>query len=185
MNLPRIYSVNEKENIVTIDKDFFEALFINQPLINNRTLSSISLRLAALLLRELDEFEARELPPRKRLAESLNTSRTSIINSLVQLEECGFILRQVSILQSIIGPSEEEKDRYYKIGEENFKKRNFSDKFSINPSYNQIYKTVSKQEFINEFISSSNETLNNSIINEMFINKLYELEERIKRLEEN
>ncbi|NFG28487.1 hypothetical protein FC777_15525 [Clostridium botulinum] len=185
MNLRRIYSVDEQNNTVTIDKDFFKALFINQPLKNNRTLSSISLRLAALLLQELNDLEARELPPRKRLAESLNTSRTSVINSLVQLEECEFIIRQVSIIESIIGPSEEEKNKYHKIGQENLKQRNFSDRFFINRWYNQNNDTISNQKIIKKLTNYSNETLNNYITNAQFNDKLYELEERIKKLEES
>lgn len=182
LSIKRLYSVNEDENTVIIDKNFFEALFINQSSQNKRTLSSVSLRLAALLLQELDEFEAKELPSRKSLAECLNTSRTSIINSLVQLEESGFIKRQVSILQVIQGPSNKEKERYYKVGEDHLKQRNFSDKFSINKFYNQ--NPISLEDVMKKLGSVSNENLNNYITNENFIKKLHELEERMEKLEE-
>lgn len=184
LGFQRLYSSNDENNTVIINKDFFKALFINQCLKNNRTLSSVSLRLAALLLQELDDVEAKELPPRKRLAEYLQTSRTSVINALVQLEENNVIIRQVSIIQAIVGPSDEEKDRYYKIGQENLKQRKFSDKFLINRFYNQEYKPIDQQEFTKEIINYSNENLNNYITTECLVNKIQDLEKRIKKLEE-
>lgn len=185
MSYQRLYSINEENNTVIIHKNYFKALFIDQSLKNDRTLSSIALRLAALLLDRIDEVEAKELPPRKWLAECLQTSRTSVLNALVQLEESGVIIRQVSIIQAIVGPSDEEKDKYYKIGLEHLKQRNFRDKFLINRFYNQKCKPTSEEELKKAIISSSNENLNNYVINENIINdKLKELEERIKKLEE-
>lgn len=180
MKFNRIYSVNEQENTVTLNKDFFEALFVNQSLRSGRTLSSVSLRLAAILLEKLDEFEAKELPPRTYLAERLNTSRTSVINSLVQLEENQFLIRQVSIIQAIVGPSEEEKKKYYKISQEHLKGRNFSDKFLINRCYNQEYKPINEKELI----EVSNKAVEKYLSNDILINKLYELETRVKKLEQ-
>jgi len=117
----------EKDGKIIFDKGFFERLYIETP-ISGKQLTSLSLRLASVLLEELDMLEYRRLSFRTKLAKKLNVSNTAVNDSLIQLEEVGFLERRIGeVKTSVSADSEEDKIR---------NTRRFSDYFRINYNYN-------------------------------------------------
>lgn len=179
--MKKICYANEENNTITFDKDFFEALYIEKSQGLGKELSSLSLRLASLLLQELNEIEYKKLPKRTYLAEKLNVSRTSIVASLYQLEVAGFLSRLVKDKewhQMMIMADEVEqlkKNQYYtnKIIERR-ENKDFSDLFIINSNYNNCI-NKNMEGFILETLGF-NKNIN--------IDKISEIERRLDIIEQ-
>lgn len=178
--MKKICYINEVDNTIVFDKDFFESLYIEKSQGLGKELSSLSLRLASLLLQELNEIEYKKLPKRTYLAEKLNVSRTSIVASLYQLEVAGFLCRCVkddAWHQSMILADEDEqlnKDEYYtkKIIEKR-ENKDFSDLFIINSNYNNCIRNM--EEFIIETLG---------VHKNINIDKISEIERRLDIIEQ-
>ena len=144
----QLYGIDIDNNNVEIDKDFFYRLFIKMPIKTNKHLTSLSLRLAALLLEHLNMFQYKKLPQRKVLALKLNVSQQSIIDSLTELENTGFIIRRINELEHIVYADEEKgkkiRAEYEKIKDRERKARRFSDEFVINYNYNMTKEEIEK-----------------------------------------
>ncbi len=136
----RSYVINQENQEITFDLNFFKALLLEKPKQIDKDLSILTLRLAFLLMNELDEIVYKKMPPRKVLAEQLGVSRNSITNSLMQLEECGFIIRKLDNFPYMMCDNEDsqrELDESLKINLELEKKnRKFNGEFIINSNYN-------------------------------------------------
>lgn len=122
-----------KNDEIIFNTKYFERLFIKNPIKSEKSLSSLSLRLAAILLKELDTLEKRKIPSRTKLAKILDVSNTAINDSLIQLEEAEFIVRK-------------------KIEEK--KSRRFSDYFLLNYNYN-----LTKEELLEDTLMELKEML--------------------------
>jgi len=118
----------KKDDKIIFDRGFFERLYIQKPIFGEKQLTSLSLRLASVLLEELNTSEYRKLPSRTKLAKKLNVSNTAVNDSLIQLEEVRFLERRISeFIPSVSADSEEDKI---------INTRRFSDYFRINYNYN-------------------------------------------------
>lgn len=107
-----------------------------------KPLSTLSLRLAAMLLQELSIYEPRKLTSRNEMIKILGASKTAIIKSLSELEEVGFIIRvsENELENAVLVNKQDEKIIKEMINnkkEEDIKKRRFGGKFLINSNYNQ------------------------------------------------
>ncbi|MCC0648792.1 hypothetical protein C4097_06795 [Clostridioides difficile] len=147
IQIRRSYVINHESQEITFDLNFFKALLIEKPTQIDRDLSILTLRVAFLLMSELDEVVAKKIPPRKILAEQLNVSRNSITNSLIQLEECGFLIRKLDNIHYRVCVDEDaQKELDAMINKElelAKKNRKFSGEFLINSNYNYcIYSDV-------------------------------------------
>lgn len=129
-----------------IDKEFYNRLFIQRPIKTNKHLTSLSLRLAALLLEHLSMFQYKKLPQRKELSSKLKVSQQAINDGLMELESVGFILRRISELEHIAYVDEEEGKKIRaeceKIKDQERKSRRFSDEFIINYNYNMTEEEI-------------------------------------------
>lgn len=176
------------DNKIIIDIDFFNRLLIKASMKNNKSLSGVSLRLALVLLQTLNEYYPTEIPPRNDLANLLGVSRTAIINGLSQLEEDGFLIREVSMLQNIIYADENkqsEMNEYWRMRKNEEKiRRDYSGKFLINTYYNS--------RDIAENASNSLDFINKNYNQEKYSDLIYKkqneerfelLEKRIEELE--
>ncbi|KOF57473.1 hypothetical protein AGR56_13920 [Clostridium sp. DMHC 10] len=118
------------------------------PVKTNKHLTSLSLRMASLLLEYLSMFQYRKLPQRKALSFKLNVSQQSIIDSLIELENVGFIIRRTNELEHIVYADEEEgkniRTECEKIKAKERKARRFSDEFIINYNYNMTKGEIEK-----------------------------------------
>jgi len=117
----------EKNGKIIFDKGFFERLYIKTP-ISGKQLTSLSLRLASVLLEWLSMSEYKKLPFRTKLAEKLNVSNTAVNDSLIQLEEVEFLERRINKVKPFISADLEE-DKIKNA-------RRFSANFRINRNYN-------------------------------------------------
>lgn len=151
-----------------IDRDFFRKVFIEKPIGKDKALSGTSLRLAALLMNYLNaplyaqDCDYNKLPKRTVLAKELGVSLTSVIDSLVELEENNFIIRKVPEYIKIIRCTDEENIEYrnkgQKLNESKKKSRVYSDEFIINKNYGMEPKTtMSYEEFKNTILFSQNQ----------------------------
>lgn len=157
--IKKIYE--EKDGKIIFDKGFFERLFIKNPISTNKQLTSLSIRLASVLLEELSMLEYRKLPSRTKLAKKLNVSNTAVNDSLIQLEEVGLLERRISEIEAVVFADQEEDNKIKK--EFNEKKviernsRRFSDYFRINYNYN-----LTKEDLIEESLKDLKEILLNN-----------------------
>lgn len=185
VKIEKIFTIDN--NKIIFDKDFFQRLFINPSKKNNKSLSGVALRLAVILLQELDEYHPTEIPQRNSLANTLGVSRTSIINALAQLEEEEFLLRYVSPLEGIIYCDEEKQERmneiYQKQRDEQKNKRDFSGKFTINSNYNQDDQRLNMDEIMDCVLNQNMETVNNIFDGMKLKSRLKAIEDRIEKLE--
>ncbi|HEY5588668.1 MAG TPA: hypothetical protein VIK86_06910 [Candidatus Paceibacterota bacterium] len=168
-------------------KDYYNRVFAKSPKGNDKALSGISYRLAGVLIKELDFYEPKKLPQRKKLAEILNASHQAILDSLAQLESVGFIIRS-SIPARIVGSDAEGIKQsilfHTEVFKSELKSRRFNDDFSLNIYYNtteeeyiySIYKSiierfpqlVSVYEYISKLPKTeSNKKLLNKIVNDI------------------
>lgn len=184
------FYINEVDNTIVIDRYFFESLYIDKSIILGKELSSLSFRLASVLIQELDDIHPRKLPKRTELAERLNVSRNSIVSSLYQLESAGFIERfikdeqtqGVEISQYIYFADE---NRQLEVNEYNSNKkkekrenRDFSDLFRINSNYNECARKMPQQELLNEILGFSNKNKQN-----VELARIIEIEQRLEIIE--
>ena len=129
------------ENRIDLSLDFFTRIFIQNPINGEKKpLSGLSLRLIAILLNHLSLYEPRQLPPRNELTKLLNVSKTSITDSLAQLQNAGFIYPVVSPLQGVVWAEPERGKEIEDIISQRItnqkKQRRFSGYFQINAAYN-------------------------------------------------
>lgn len=145
----QLYEMDIANSNIVIDKDFFHRLFTEIPIKTNKPLTSLSLRLATTLLEHLSMIEFKKLPQRKLLACKLKASQQAINDSLIQLEDTGFIIRRISELESVIWADEEKGKKisteYAQKKDEEKKARRFSDEFIINYNYNISQEDVKKE----------------------------------------
>lgn len=187
MNKNNIFRVTENE--ITITREFYERIFITNS--KQRTLSAISLRVAAYLILELSDKEFRPLPPRSIIAKKLETSRTSVINALVQLEQDHFILREnVKIIPMIVGDKEKQKERdelCKKERDDGFKARDYSGKFRLNEFYN-FNQQIDMSEDLNHFqiydLATKDKMAYLNENDDDIHNRLDEFERRLKKIEQ-
>lgn len=178
--------VEIQENKIIFNKTFFNKAFVNSSIVLNKPLGSLSLRMMALLLQKMSSYEYRKLPPRTKLAKKLSVSTTAINNSLIELEEAGFLIRLVSELENIVPVDEEDKERQEMLDffeeqkEVNRNAKRFSDLFKINYYFNQT-----KQEISIEIYESVRKFLDPSLTNEELrelLEKLYLSEQIIEEV---
>lgn len=162
----QLYEVDSANSNIIIDLEFLHRI-IRAPI--NKPLSSLSLRLAIMLLEFLSMIEFRNLPQRKLLASKLRVSQQSINTSLGELEAVEFIIRRISELESVI-LVDEEKEKSLRANLEEKKEierkaRRFSDEFIINYNYN-ISEDENKRDVKKaiESILSSNGLVSKDII---------------------
>lgn len=140
IKIRRSYVINHENQEIVFDLKFFKALLIEKPTQIDRDLSILSLRLAFLLMNELDEVVPKKIPPRKILAEQLDVSRNSITNSLIQLEECGFIIKKLDNIHYRVCVDEDSQKQLEAMINNELecakKNRKFSEEFLINSNYN-------------------------------------------------
>ncbi|NJI81901.1 hypothetical protein GSQ54_15850 [Clostridioides difficile] len=150
------------------DTDFFKRVFINKPLNKDKALSGTSLRLAALLMdylnippNHLEDYAYAKLPKRTDLAKKLDVSVTSIVDSLVELEENNFIIRKIPEYFRMIRCTDEEnsdwQDKRQKLYESKKKSRVYSDEFIINKYYGMETKAMSYEEIKNNILFSQSQ----------------------------
>lgn len=148
----KVVVVEEEMQKILIDKSYFERLFIRiNP--NEKQLSMVTLRLAALLILELSETEPCKLPPRGELAKQMKVSKTTITNSLNQLLESNFMLessRSDGIRQ--FNKSVDGDDEVEYIDLQIYEKRKkFTGKYLLNGRFNEtedeLNKSIEKDGF--------------------------------------
>lgn len=128
-------------------KDYYYRVFAIAPDGKVNSLSRISYRLAAILIKELNFFTPKKLPQRKKLSQFLNVSHQAILDSLSQLEDAGFIIRTHQMAEIIRADSDEQEkaninyNNYFKTEQ---KSRRFNDDFYLNYYYNM---TIEKQVY--------------------------------------
>lgn len=171
---------------IIFDKNFFNRAFVNSSIVLNKPLGSLSLRIMAILLQKMSTYKGRKLPSRTGLAKELNVSTTAINNSLIELEEAGFLIRIVSELENIVPVDEKDKELQEMLSffeeqkEANRKAKRFSDLFKINYNFNQTKEEMSIEiyESIRKFLDPS---LTNEELREL-LEKLYLSEQIIEEV---
>lgn len=185
-NLESLCKITENE--IVFNKDFFQRVFIKPSIKNNKSLSGVSLRLAFILLQELNVYYPTEIPQRNSLANTLGVSRTAVINGLAQLEEQGFLIREPSSAIAMICSDEKEQEEINKFYEkqkvEEMKKRDFSGKFYINQYYNQDNQELNTLELIKGISDQSIKFANDFLYREQMETRLRAVENRIKKIED-
>ncbi|WP_279146578.1 HTH domain-containing protein [Clostridium tyrobutyricum] len=175
------------EDEIIFNKDFFQRVFIKPSIKDNKSLSGVSLRLAFILLKELSMYYPTEIPQRNSLANILGVSRTAVINALAQLEKEGFLIRQPSSAVLMVCAEEEKQkeidERYEEQRIKEMKKRDFSDKFLINPNYNQERQEVSVSEFVDNASYQDMEYANNLLYINQIESRLRKVENGLKKIE--
>lgn len=169
-------------------KNYYYRVFVRQPAEKEKTLSSLTYRLAGVLIDNLDFYEARKLPKRKKLSEILQASNQAILDSLAQLEDVGFIKRTSLYAQIVCADSNEIENRqkfYAEKFKSELKSRRFNDEFLLNFYYNitqeeymyslliSIVKNEATLVATYNYINNLPKSIDNSNILKEIISKIY------------
>lgn len=168
----RLFEV--KDSKVIIDFKYFKNVFIKP--IDSSNISGLTLRLMAILMVELSEYESRRLPSRRKLAKILGANTSSIHKCLIFLEKKQFFFRVIDPnFQSMVRVNPEEQaicdQIYQKKVEENQKKNTFNDYFQLNISFNSSFNGISIEEFTKDIVTSSSQVINDVV--SRFERKMY------------
>lgn len=156
---------------------------------SKKSLSGVALRLAAILIQKLDEYNDLELPSRNELASILGVSRTAIINALAQLEEEGFIVRRFD-LEDVFWADDDDKKRELRAEQNKQKKlellnrKDFSGKFRLNYFYNKEQEEINMSELLEKISDQSLDIVTQALNSYQIEDRLLDIEVRLKKIED-